>query len=121
MQRKFILNESSDPVRPGDIGIYESLEDLLDYVEAIDVRNGEYFAFTSDGRKITLSADHHYAPISANISMTASSAKHVELLLTEYLGRLTEDDRFGLSQSDINSVSSLQELVNLIPATIVRR
>lgn len=121
VQPIFILNESPDSLHAGDIGIHENLDGLLDYVEAIDVINGEHFAFTSDGRKITLSADHDYAPVSANIRTTASSDKHVELLLTEYLECLAEDDRFGLGQTDIDSAKSLQKLVKLISATIVKR
>lgn len=115
----YLLNESKDPAVPGDLEIYRQLEDLVISTEAIDVRNGEYFAFVSDGRKIVLSADSVDSPVVAEIEDEPTHCKEVESLLRGYLEWCCDDGRFGVSRVAVDNAQGLAELTALIPETLV--
>lgn len=119
MPNLYLLNESNDPAEPGDLEIYRQLEDLVISTEAIDVRNGEYFAFVSDGRKIVLSADSDDAPVVAEIEKRPTHREEVESLLRRYLEWCCDDGRFGVDREVVEKAQGLAELTVLIPATLV--
>jgi hypothetical protein len=60
--------------RGGYQGMYGSIVELLEDVEAIDVMNGEYTVYDAKGRLIALSADSPVAKVSA--SPTADLRPH---------------------------------------------
>ena len=115
----FILNESSEPSHHGDVSIFRSLDSLLNNIEAIDVRNNEYYGFTSDGRKISLSAEHNYAPVSATIEKSPLYQDTVKALLHSYLLWLADHGRFCVARKAVEDAASLEDLVELIPEDVV--
>ena len=70
-----LILESSRPDTLGDVSLFRTSAEAAACLEAIDVRNNEYFAYTLDGRRLTLTADagsvyvalaadtHDYAPV----------------------------------------------------------
>jgi len=49
-----ILNESRRADVGGDVSLFRHVSGLARYVEPIDVRNGEYFAYTLAGQRLDL-------------------------------------------------------------------
>lgn len=119
MPKLYLLNESSDPAALGDVDIYRNLEDLVISTEAIDVRNGEYFAFVSDGRKIVLSADSDDAPVVAELEDHPTDRKEVASLLRGYLEWCCDDGRFGVDRQAVETAQGLAELTALIPEALI--
>jgi hypothetical protein len=115
----YILNESTMVDQAGDVDIYTNLERLVLQTEAIDVRNGNYFAYTSDGRLITLSADADYGPVKASIAASQSHRAEVEKVLRDYLLYFANDGRFGIDEDEVRSANQLETLVALIPSKLV--
>lgn len=52
-----LVNESDDPDVPGDVSLFRSIADAEQWLEPVDVRNGEYFAYTLDGRELGLTIE----------------------------------------------------------------
>jgi len=52
-----IILESSDPDTLGDLSLFHDVARAQDALEAIDVRNGEYFGFTLGGRPLRFTTD----------------------------------------------------------------
>jgi len=65
----------------GDMQIFSSFRSLLEKVEAIDVRNNEYFAYTSEGRRILLRAASDYAAVEGEIEANPNHIDDVRQLL----------------------------------------
>ena len=119
MEPLYILNESDQPDQPGDVNIFRNIDSLLGYVEAIDVRNNEYLTFTTDGRKITLSAEEDYAPVSADIEEKPQQQDVVMRLLHAYLLRVAEDGHFGIDEKAATDAKTLDDLAELIPEKLI--
>lgn len=97
----------------GDISFFESVKDVELYLEPIDVINGEYVAYDSEGHILQLSVEHR---ISTNIlsasetvilSPSATSQRH-----TSELKRILIDffSRVGANKEWL-STASLDELI----------
>ncbi len=115
----FILNESNSPFQPGDVRFFHSLESLLVNVEAIDVRNREYFAFTSKGHKLLLSAETDYAPVKATVEDGASAVADLNELLFRYLTFARKNGVLKIESSKIElAKNNLLKLVRLVPARL---
>jgi len=121
MTRLFILNESRKADIPGDVWIFLSLDELLRGVEAIDVLNGEYFAFVSDGREIRLHADSEYSNVVAAIEDTPHHSRDLETLLKRYLSTMSTDGRFQIDAQRVAQSRGLEELISLIPTKLIER
>ncbi len=119
MPNLYLLNESNDPSVPGDLEIYRRLEDLVIATEAIDVRNGEYFAFVSDGRKIVLSADNDKSPVVAELEDHPTHRNEVDALLRRYLELCSDDGRFGVDRQAVELAQGLADLTALIPEVLI--
>lgn len=119
MPTVYLLNASNDPVVPGGVDIYRRLDDLVMSTEAIDVRNGEYFAFVSDGRKIALSADSDDSQVAAEIEDQPTHANEVENLLSRYLEWCCDDGRFGVDRQTVETAQGLAEQTVLIPESLI--
>ena len=115
----YLLNESNEPAVPGDLGIFRRLKALTTYTEPIDVRNGEFFAFISDGRRITLSAETDLSPVEAEVEETPTHINEVDSLLRTYLLHCAEDGRFGIDAQAVRDAQSLSGLTNLVPESFV--
>jgi hypothetical protein len=54
LQQVVVVNESPKPDEAGDVFLFKTIADAERYLEPIDVRNGEYFAYLLDGRELKL-------------------------------------------------------------------
>lgn len=119
MRLFFVLNESSDMTAAGDVILFDTLKKLLSYVEAIDVRNGEYFCFVSDGRKVSLSATHDYDAVLATIETSPHHVADVEAIFRQHLTLLAKQGVVHLDTDAIES-GSLAEMTELIPPSLLK-
>jgi hypothetical protein len=118
----YILNESKSIDGLGPLDIFSTLELLIEHIEAIDVRNDEYFAFTSEGNRIFLSASSDYSPIKYTLDELSKNKSDLKKLLVDFLNDRALDPRFNLNLADVKLASySLRSLVKLIPETFVHR
>ena len=115
----YLLNESNEPAAPGDVRIYRRLEGLTTFTEPIDVQNGEYFAFVSDGRRIALSAETDRGPVEVEIEDSPTHIEEVESLLRAYLLRYADDARFDVDGQAVRDAKGLSGLKNLIPERFI--
>jgi hypothetical protein len=90
----------TDPIRPQPPialfegtsyqGIFGSLDDLLGYVEAIDVRNDEYRVYDARGQELVLTAESDAAAVRAATSPEDPDPDRLRAQLAEavrYLGQ----------------------------------
>lgn len=84
-----------------EVRLFGSLSQLESHIEAIDVINGEYEAFSSDGRRINLVAENALsAPRGEPAEIDPSRARR---LILDYHSKL--DERFS-------EVKSLEDLIS---------
>ena len=79
--------------------IFGSLRALLDYVEAIDVRNDEYTVFDGRARRVRLAADSDDGPVTAELVSPVGDRDE----LRDRLADLVREDgpvRYGLIDAD---------------------
>jgi hypothetical protein len=89
----------------GDTSIYASKEDAAKDLEAIDVMNGEYLAYDSEGLQLKLEASSRWGTVSiADPIPPVRQPEALRPILREYL------HLFGVSDSWIDTVS-LDDLV----------
>lgn len=108
-----LILESSNPDVLGDLSLFRCLPDAESYLEAIDVRNNEYFGFMLDGRSLTLSAVGERVSIMPNSDEGVHSVR-VRRLLEEYF-RFCNRDK-SLAFSDLSHLP-LERLVETIGLT----
>lgn len=113
----------------GDVRIYDSIEDAARSMESIDVINGEYFAYDSEGYLLDLHVDERYVPMAPSwlqwlfgvpigpveIRGRKENQPRVQELrskLVNFLGTLAQHSRYAF-QLDVNWLSSatLSELI----------
>lgn len=82
----------------GDLMIFESLEDALEYVEPIDVEANEYEFFNSGGWVIHLRVDR--GKIVADENLGPPDPDRLASAPRDYLRRIAEA-RVGLSQTEL--------------------
>lgn len=121
MSTYYLLNESSAPDKCGDMEVFATLELLVQDTEAIDVLNGEYFAYTTDGYRIILTAENIDSCVQGCLEPEKSSERVVLQLLTEYLLWAARDGRFDISTTSVEEAKSLEELTKIIPETLIRK
>ena len=119
MQVVYLLNESRDPNVTGDFMIFASLDALVSYVEAIDVLNSEYFAHTSDGRRIALLAHQGGGDVTYSIDNDQDCSEQVRLLLLQYLSCLRTSIAFSGTEISASPHSTLPDLVAQIPSEAI--
>ena len=87
--------------------MFGSLDELLGWVEAIDVRNGEYIVLDRDGRVIELSAESDDGPVHSRATDNVNAAKLEAALREAVTGRAV---RYGLIDADIGLQGMLEAL-----------
>lgn len=92
-----------------DINFFESIHELLGYIEWMDVDDGVYEAWDALGRRIHLYVENEEIKL-ALIRGEAVQADQLRTLLTEYIHRVGTE-RFRLFKSDDVSLSELLEVV----------
>lgn len=99
------------PVGPpigSDAQTFESMERLLNYIEAIDVRDCTLEAFDAEGRPISLSAESDDGPISWRLRDERYTAE-LEYSLAEQI-RSIGPARLGLIDADLDLDGLLRAL-----------
>jgi hypothetical protein len=120
MQHFYILNESPDKTVAGDVNLFSTMEHLITYVEAIDVRNDEYSCFTSEGRQVPLSAENDYGPVSAIVEPLPGHKDEATSILRSHLHRLASNGNLNVELARIER-GSLAELSELVPRSFMNR
>ena len=116
----YLLNESNKPTVPGDLGIYRNINDVLAYIEPIDVANDEYFLFSTDGRKHALAANLETGEIAIEPEAEPNHVADVETLLRSHLLYFADfDKRFSIDRATVESATTIEELVSLIPEEFI--
>lgn len=121
MKYLYILNESKTLDIPGDVKYYKTLDELISSIEAIDVRNDEFFAFVSDGRRIRLSAVGEYSPVIAKIEKSPEQREPLQKLLFRDLVRMSKHPNFDMDLAVLKAAETLDDLVKLIPINLVTK
>jgi len=112
--KKYILSEN------GDISFFKTLKGLISYIEPIDVKNGEYTLFDSDGRVIKLGViknNDKEKIIATNTEI--KDTKSLYLLLFRLCEYIKEHRRFidKISHIDCND-QSLQQMIDILTELI---
>src|SRR6266508_5841523 len=87
---------------------FDSVATLLNYIEAIDVRDGNLDAFDAEGRRIELAADDDKGPINWAIRQEGYPAELEELLAATV--RRMGPMRLGLLDADLSLDGLLRAL-----------
>ncbi len=80
---QYILNESTQSDKLGDLSVYPNLPTLLLNVEPIDVENHEYFVYDADGYHIDLSLDDETDVIHSHGRTGQRDLNALDLMLRE--------------------------------------
>jgi hypothetical protein len=97
----------------GDISFFESVKDVELYLEPIDVINGEYVAYDSEGHILQLSVEckdsaNIFSPLETVVlSPSATPQRHtaeLKRILIDFFGRVGADKKWL-------STASLEELI----------
>lgn len=118
MQHFYILNESSDKTVAGDVNLFSTMELLITYVEAIDVRNNEYACLSSEGHEIVLSAESDYGPVTATAETLPRHEAEAASILRSHLHWLARNGEINADLARIER-GSLVELAQMIPRSFV--
>ena len=87
----------------GDISVFASVETAARKIEPIDVENGEYVAYDSDGFLLQLVPTHPTITISGRMPMPAKP-EELHHLLSSFFARVEPE-------KDLGSAVSLNELL----------
>lgn len=110
MKPPYFLNESPRPDLRGDLSLFESENELLSYVEPVDVENGEYFAFDAEGRLLSLTVHNGQVRLSDG----EAEPRHADVLarlLRENLASLEIPDDWPAASHSWLRDAELNDLV----------
>lgn len=107
------MNEVPEPpiitAEGHDINVFESIPELLDYIEWVDVEDGVYEAWDALGRKVHLYVENEEIKL-ALIRGETDQADQLMTLLTEMIHRVGPE-RYRLFKSDDVPLSELLDVV----------
>ena len=89
--------------------LFGTLDELLGYVEAVDVWNHEFTVFDATGKEVVLVAESDIGPVSASISPSTPRPEEVRLRLAESV-RQVGAVRYGLIDADVDLPALLRAL-----------
>jgi hypothetical protein len=114
----YLLNETRDEDIVGDISLFHRINGMLQYVEAVDVRNNEYYAYCSDGRRVLLSVSPNSDEVQVTIEEPKDYINAVTRILKVQLKRLAKAPKFSayVSESAVDASNDAEELVKMVPA-----
>ncbi len=119
MRTLYFLNELRRLDTLGHVDVFANINLMIRGVEAIDVMNNEYSAFSSDGNWIQLRADFEYSPVKYEIENFQGSELLIVKLLSEFLAKIVSRTRHAIEPEKIALASSIGELAELVPELIV--
>ena len=116
----FILNESRQADLLGDMQLFDSLDALTNYTEAIDVLAGEYYAFSSKGEPIQLFAEGNDGIVNA-VRQTATEQDIVTVrkLLLDYILWWDSNSKLSVEQA-MDTDLTIRQLIELLPSTAIQ-
>lgn len=93
--------------RSGDVAVFTRLEDLLGWVEAVDVEDGEYTAYDSEGRLITL-RPYSGTALARVAEHRPQHAEDLRRALSSYLAAMGEPEGWLLQASLTDLIARAQ-------------
>lgn len=105
MKPPIIVNES------GDADIFDSVEQAEGYLEAVDVNDGRYEAYDSEGRKLLLTATSDAVKIQEG-EVEPTHADELRTILINFLVNMGDTDHGlrGLSLEKLVTISLLHRV-----------
>ena len=92
---------------PSYQNIFGSVQALLEWVEAIDVRNDEYTVFDGDARRVRLAAEADDGPVTAELASAVGDRDELRALLAD-LVRQQGQSQFSHVDADVGLDGLLQ-------------
>jgi hypothetical protein len=89
--------------------LFGSIEDLIGYVEAIDVWNHEFNVYDAHGRELVLEAESDIGPVHVAISQADPDPVRLRERLADAV-RTIGPTRFGLIDADVDLPALLRAL-----------
>jgi len=95
----YLINESRQVDCANDLSVYSSLDQVSLAIEPIDVENGEYFLFDTDGQFYSIKSGSSFNDFS--YTKTFSDVSLVRKLILNYLILIGRgyDDRLSLEEN----------------------
>jgi hypothetical protein len=112
MKKIYILNEH------GDVNIFKSEKDMIDYVEPIDVENEEYEVFDSEGLKYRLYTKSFKNDGSVKIFLSSTGKYDKGKLKNILLDFLTKIDRSFKTKRSLELDDLINKTIDLIGFTV---
>ncbi|GLH78083.1 hypothetical protein SSBR45G_29910 [Bradyrhizobium sp. SSBR45G] len=111
-----VVNETNNADAVGDISLFKTLESLTSWAEPVDVRYGEYFAYTLSGQALALGVEHHrvtVAKVGADAALSAHARRLLEATAERVLKARRSDNPVGIRPGSL----TIDELAALIGFT----
>lgn len=104
----------------GDILIFPTVEEACAYLEPIDVRNGEYIAYDSDGQLLELKVSLEKTKNIFGINFQKERVSINSTLTEDKEGLIARLENFlvSVSKSEIDNGSSLPDLIRATSALL---
>lgn len=112
LDQSILINESSDPDVPGDVSLFRSVSDAAQYLEPIDVRNNEYFAYSLDGRELLLRVENNRVRIAHSNASDDHTARIRRLLEAAAGSVITASRRRGNPKAEIDPSQMTTQLIS---------
>jgi hypothetical protein len=120
------LNEVKAGSSAGGTDVFSSVDALAHNVEAIDIANGEYRCFTSEGEAVVFDLvpnpkypkDIELARVSATLVPAPEQQEVYQSILYDYLTQLSANNLLRL-QPDISAQTELKTLASFVPRKFV--
>lgn len=95
-----VVNESDSVWEPGDVSLFRDRLRAEAYIEPVDVENGEYFAFTGNGRTLKLRTDGQRCFMETD-ERAFEDPERVRIFLRRAVERQTGRDAGGMTVEEL--------------------
>lgn len=110
-----VLNENRKARVAGDVSFFSSVERMRDQLESIDVINGEYQAYTADGRPIKLQASSELGAVVCEIESEHDRSDELVTVLRSFLMNNRVASAYKIDQDIVCKAAGIGELLSLVP------
>ena len=111
-----VLNENRDEATAGDVSVFRSADDACGWLEHWWVENGEGFAFTATGERLTLGVDERDRVIVVDRQATPHGPEIVHGWLQAYATAVLEARRVKAARGKLDLTPS--EVLGQLPTSI---